>query len=100
MADVVAIDVAGVRATAQALQAGAELLTGVSRTVSECGFGSSDAGTTDTAREQAVRDGYARLARAIGAWAAGSADDASALRGTSDAYERQESANVVALGGR
>ncbi|WP_031940926.1 hypothetical protein, partial [Prescottella defluvii] len=81
-------------------QAGAELLAGVARTVSECDFGSAGGESANPAREQAIRDGYARLARAIGVWAVGSADGARALGETAGAYERQESANVVALGGR
>lgn len=101
MADVVSIDGARVRAAARALQADAGPLWEAARAVSGCGSGSVVAGTA--ARERAIREGYLRLARAIGAWAIASDVTGRVLAATADAYDRQDAltaGNVVVLGGR
>lgn len=101
MADVVSIDVARVRAAARALQADAVPLGEAARTVTGCGF--APAVADSAARERAIREGYLRLARAIGAWALASDVTGRALAATADAYDRQDAVtagNVVVLGGR
>ena len=98
MADVVEIDVAGIRAAAQSLQASADGSSGLVWQVAQCQFGN---GLDDPGRERAIREGYLRLARAIGAFATGSADIARGLAETVDAYEDRDTAtsgNVVSLG--
>ncbi|QCQ92145.1 N-acyl-D-amino-acid deacylase [Rhodococcus sp. SGAir0479] len=100
MGDVVSIDVARVRAAARAMRASSEALGGPPRAIAGCGFGASG---PNPARAQAVREGYLRLARAIGVWSSASDVTARALAETADAYERQDvvtGGNVVALGGR
>ncbi|MDH6279194.1 hypothetical protein M2284_002137 [Rhodococcus sp. LBL1] len=100
MADVVSIDVARVRAAARALQAEAVPLEESAHAVSARAFGPVGAGTA--ARERAIREGYLRLARAIGAWAVASDATGRALAATADAYARQDAVtagNVVVLGG-
>jgi len=101
MADVVSIDVARVRATARALQADAASLAEAGRAVTGGGLAPAVAGTA--ARERAIREGYLRLARAIGAWATASDTTGRALAATADAYDDQDAVtagNVVVLGGR
>ncbi|MCL2535031.1 MAG: N-acyl-D-amino-acid deacylase [Nocardiaceae bacterium] len=102
MADVVSIDVVRVRAAARALQADADVLGEAAGAVAGCEFGRI-AGTADTAPERAIREGYLRLARAIGAWATASDVAGRALAATADAYAGQDTAtadNIVFLGGR
>lgn len=90
MADVVSIDVPRVRAATAVLRGGAGLLDEAARTVAGCEFG-------------AVRDGYLRLARAIGAWGSASEAVGRVLAATADAYDGQDAAtadHVVTPGGR
>lgn len=94
MADVVAIDVVAVRAAAQSLQSGTEGVGPLVWRVGQCQFGN---GLDDPGRERAVREGYLRLARAIGVFATGSASIARGLAETVDAYERGDTGNAVAL---
>ncbi|WP_430333725.1 N-acyl-D-amino-acid deacylase [Rhodococcus sp. ACT016] len=100
MGDVVSIDVARVRAAARGLRASGEALDGTVRTIAGCGFGATGA---DGARQRAIREGYLRLARAIGAWSYASDVTARVLAQTADVHERQDAVtagNVVALSGR
>lgn len=94
MTDVVAIDVVAMRAAAQSLQAGADSVAPLAWRVGQCQFGN---GLDDPGRERAIREGYLRLARAIGVFATGSASIARGLTETADAYERGDIGNVVAL---
>ncbi|PTR31467.1 hypothetical protein C8K36_101498 [Rhodococcus sp. OK519] len=94
MADVVAIDVARVRAAARSLQASTDGSGALVWQVGQCQFGT---GLADPGRERAIRDGYLRLARAIGVFTTGSASIARGLTDTVDAYERGDADNVVAL---
>ncbi|NKS62171.1 N-acyl-D-amino-acid deacylase [Rhodococcus hoagii] len=101
MADVVSIDVARVRAAARSLQASAEGSSGLVWQVGQCRFGN---GLGDPGRERAIREGYLRLARAIGAFSTGSSALARGLAETVDAYDARDTANagnaadVVSLG--
>jgi len=100
MADVVSIDVAGVRAAARSLQESADGVGGLAWRVGQCQFGN---GLDDPGRERAIREGYLRLARAIGAFSTGSTAVARGLVETVDAYEVRDAANaddVVSLGTR
>ena len=98
MADVVSIDAARVRVAARTLCASAEGLDGAM--VAECGFGRGDSDES-APRERAVREGYLRLARAIGVWGAAADTTGRTLLGIVDAYEQQDAimAGDVAGGG-
>ncbi|WP_137725417.1 N-acyl-D-amino-acid deacylase [Prescottella subtropica] len=103
MTDQVTIDVPRVRAAGHALRGSVELLDASARAVASCGFAVTPSGAVDPAREHAIRDGYLRLARAIGGWAAASDTTGRALAATADTYRQQDVAaagTVVALGGR
>lgn len=100
MGDVVSIDVARVRAAARGLRASGEALDGTVRTIARCGFGATGG---DGARERAIREGYLRLARAIGVWSYASDVTARVLADTADAHERRDAAtagSIVGLGRR
>lgn len=94
MTDVVAIDVVAIRAAGQSLQAGTGGAGPLAWRVGQCQFGN---GLDDPARARAIREGYLRLARAIGVFATGSASIARGLAETVDAYERGDTGNAVAL---
>ncbi|RVW05119.1 N-acyl-D-amino-acid deacylase [Rhodococcus xishaensis] len=92
MAEVVSINVARVRAAAGALSASVEPLDRAAATVGGCEFGAPPSGGVDPAHEQGIREGYLRLALAIGAWVSASDATGRALGDTADAYARQDSA--------
>ncbi|QBJ95505.1 N-acyl-D-amino-acid deacylase [Rhodococcus sp. ABRD24] len=98
MADAVVIDLAEVRAAARALRTSADAVGGAARTVSDCGFGPSVAGRDCGAHGAAIREGYLRLARALGMWASASAGSAQVLDSTAAGYSRQESTNTSRFG--
>lgn len=100
MGDVVSIDVARVRAAARTVGASGESLDATVELVAGRGFGWAG---DDPARERAIREGYRKLARAIGVWSSATDRTARVLVDTADGYDRQDAAtaaDVVALGGR
>lgn len=97
MTNVVSIDVARVRAAAGTVGATATPLDDAARAITACEVGSIDA-----ARDRAIREGYLRLARAIGVWGYASDRAGRGLAKTADTYERRDAviATTVARAGR
>ncbi|WP_305092333.1 N-acyl-D-amino-acid deacylase [Prescottella sp. R16] len=103
MADEVTIDIPRVRAVGHTFREGSGVLDTAARAVASGGFAATPSGAVDPARERAIRDGYLRLAHAIGAWSAASSLTGRTLTDTADAYLRQDTGTagtVAALGGR
>ncbi|RVW04453.1 N-acyl-D-amino-acid deacylase [Rhodococcus spongiicola] len=94
MAEVVSIDVGKARAAVSALGASVEPLDRAAENVTRCEFGASTFAVVDPAHEQGIREGYLRLALAIGAWVPASDVAGQECGDTADVYPRQNSAAI------